>query len=81
MSSPQKFENWLRPEPSGLYCEPGDFYIDPLFPVDRAIVTHGHVGLAVAVAAKHMGPRRQERERCGYRAHIAEGTHVGIHAT
>ena len=42
MATPQKFETWLRPEPSGLYCEPGDFYIDPLFPVDRAIVTHGH---------------------------------------
>ena len=37
-----KFETWLRPEPSGLYCEPGDFYIDPLFPVDRAVITHGH---------------------------------------
>jgi putative mRNA 3-end processing factor len=41
MASPQKFETWLRPEPSGLYCEPGDFYIDPLYPVDRAVVTHG----------------------------------------
>jgi len=30
----------LRPE--GLYCEAGDFYIDPWRPVDRAIVTHGH---------------------------------------
>lgn len=37
-----KFETWLRPEPSGLYCEPGGFYIDPLFPVDRAVITHGH---------------------------------------
>jgi putative mRNA 3-end processing factor len=36
------FETWLRPEPSGLYCEPGDFYIDPLLPVERAVVTHGH---------------------------------------
>jgi putative mRNA 3-end processing factor len=42
MASPQKFDTWLRPEPSGLYCEPGGFYVDPLFPVDRAIVTHGH---------------------------------------
>jgi putative mRNA 3-end processing factor len=37
-----KFETWLRPEPSGLYCEPGDFYIDPLYPVERAVITHGH---------------------------------------
>ncbi|MEM9472898.1 MAG: ligase-associated DNA damage response exonuclease [Pseudomonadota bacterium] len=33
---------WLYPTPSGLYCEPGDFYIDPTRPVDRAVVTHGH---------------------------------------
>ncbi len=27
---------------SGLYCEPGDFFIDPWRPVDRAIITHAH---------------------------------------
>jgi putative mRNA 3-end processing factor len=27
---------------SGLYCEAGDFYIDPWLPVDRAIITHTH---------------------------------------
>ena len=26
----------------GLYCEPGDFYIDPWEPVDRAVITHAH---------------------------------------
>lgn len=26
----------------GLYCEPGDFYVDPWEPVERAIVTHAH---------------------------------------
>ncbi|MDQ7968687.1 MAG: ligase-associated DNA damage response exonuclease [Oxalicibacterium faecigallinarum] len=26
----------------GLYCVPGDFYIDPWRPVARAIITHGH---------------------------------------
>ncbi len=26
----------------GIYCPPGDFYIDPVKPVDRALVTHGH---------------------------------------
>lgn len=30
----------LRPE--GLYCPPGDFYIDPWRPVARAVITHGH---------------------------------------
>ena len=26
----------------GLYCPPGDFYIDPWRPVDRAVITHAH---------------------------------------
>jgi putative mRNA 3-end processing factor len=26
----------------GLYCEVGDFYVDPWGAVDRAVVTHGH---------------------------------------
>ena len=30
----------LRPE--GLYCPPGDFYIDPWRPVQRAVITHAH---------------------------------------
>lgn len=33
---------WLHPRPHGLYCEPGDFYIDPVRPVERAVITHGH---------------------------------------
>jgi putative mRNA 3-end processing factor len=26
----------------GLYCEEGDFYVDPWKPVDRAVITHAH---------------------------------------
>ena len=26
----------------GLYCPPGDFYIDPWQPVERAVITHAH---------------------------------------
>ncbi len=33
---------WLYPTPNGLYCEPGGFYVDPVRPVDRAVITHGH---------------------------------------
>ncbi|NKC33574.1 ligase-associated DNA damage response exonuclease [Roseomonas sp. BU-1] len=32
----------MRVTPQGLYCAPGDFFIDPARPVARAIVTHGH---------------------------------------
>jgi putative mRNA 3-end processing factor len=28
--------------PAGLYCEAGDFHIDPVRPVARALITHGH---------------------------------------
>ena len=32
----------LRPTPAGLCCPAGDFHIDPVRPVERAIITHGH---------------------------------------
>lgn len=32
----------LAPRPAGLYCAAGDFYIDPVQPVVRAVITHGH---------------------------------------
>jgi putative mRNA 3-end processing factor len=35
-------ETWIRTTSAGLYCEPGDFHIDPARPVPRAVITHGH---------------------------------------
>jgi putative mRNA 3-end processing factor len=35
-------ETWLKVLPQGLFCEPGGFFIDPLRPVDRAVITHAH---------------------------------------
>jgi putative mRNA 3-end processing factor len=32
----------LMPVPAGLLCKPGGFHIDPVRPVDRAVITHGH---------------------------------------
>jgi putative mRNA 3-end processing factor len=32
----------LRSTDKGLFCEAGDFYIDPWGPVDRALITHAH---------------------------------------
>ncbi|MBA2708363.1 MAG: ligase-associated DNA damage response exonuclease [Gemmatimonadaceae bacterium] len=32
----------LRVTDRGLYCDAGDFYIDPWLPVDRALITHAH---------------------------------------
>ncbi len=38
----------LIPRPEGLYCPPGDFFIDPTRPVARALVTHAHSDHATA---------------------------------
>lgn len=38
----------LQPRPEGLWCPPGDFYIDPVRPVARALITHAHSDHAVA---------------------------------
>jgi putative mRNA 3-end processing factor len=35
-------QSWLKTTPQGLYCVPGDFYIDPVRPVARAVITHAH---------------------------------------
>ena len=35
-------ETWLYPTPAGLFCEAGQFFVDPHRPVDRALITHGH---------------------------------------
>lgn len=32
----------LRLRPEGLWCPEGDFYTDPIRPVPRALITHGH---------------------------------------
>jgi putative mRNA 3-end processing factor len=41
-------QDLLCPKPEGLYCAPGDFYIDPVRPVARAVITHGHADHARA---------------------------------
>jgi putative mRNA 3-end processing factor len=38
----------LCPRPEGLDCPPGDFFIDPVRPVSRAVITHGHADHARA---------------------------------
>ncbi|TVR96735.1 MAG: ligase-associated DNA damage response exonuclease [Rhodospirillales bacterium] len=34
--------NWLKLTAQGLWCEAGDFFIDPGRAVARAVITHGH---------------------------------------
>src|SRR5690606_32987466 len=37
-----RFTDLVCATPHGIYCPPGDFYIDPTRPGARALVTHGH---------------------------------------
>ena len=39
---------WINVKPEGLYCAPGGFHIDPVRPVERAVITHGHADHARA---------------------------------
>ncbi len=41
-------KEWIEIRPEGVYCKPGDFYIDPMRPVPHAVVTHGHADHARA---------------------------------
>jgi putative mRNA 3-end processing factor len=38
----------LVPRPEGLWCEPAGCFIDPVRPVERALITHGHADHARA---------------------------------
>ncbi len=41
MSQPNPAE-WIKVTPSGLHVVPADLYVDPMRPVARAVITHGH---------------------------------------
>ena len=47
----------LRVTSAGLYCEAGDFFIDPWQPVARAIITHAHSDHARAGSAAYLTSR------------------------
>lgn len=55
-------EDLVVETPSGLYCPPGDFYIDPWRPVDRAVITHAHA----------------DHARAGHRHYLASARSVGV---
>src|ERR1700760_617029 len=48
MAGPMAYLDGMRPQdllvptPAGLCCPPGGFHIDPLRPVEKALITHGH---------------------------------------
>jgi putative mRNA 3-end processing factor len=63
----------LRLTERGLYCEAGDFYVDPWHPVGRAVVTHAHSDHARWGCERYLGSREGERvlrTRLGSKARI-----------
>jgi putative mRNA 3-end processing factor len=54
-------EDLLCPTPAGLYSKAGDFHIDPVRPVARALITHGHSDHARAGHGSVMATRETLR--------------------
>jgi len=84
--NPPHPQTWLKTLPDGLYCEPGGFYIDPLRPVPRAVISHAHADHArpghgqvlatkgtLAVMRTRMGA-----ERIGTQQELAYGERLTI---
>src|SRR4051794_30841237 len=75
-----KPESWVRQTPQGLYVEPGDFFVDPVRPAARAVVTHGHAdharpnnravlatpGTLAIMAARYGDAAGEERQALAY---------------
>src|SRR5688572_28308111 len=51
----------LRMTSRGLFCEAGDFFVDPWQPVDRAVITHAHGDHARWGSRAYLGSREGER--------------------
>lgn len=72
---------WMTVRPEGLYCDAGDVYIDPVRPVARAIITHGHAdharsghGTVYATPETHAIMKvRYGEECCENRVNLAYG--------
>jgi putative mRNA 3-end processing factor len=67
-SSSARHDDLIVERPEGLYCPPGDFYIDPWRPVARAIITHAHADHARRGHAHYLAAAQAEgvlRSRLG----------------
>lgn len=81
-----KPEQLLNSTPKGLYCPPGDFYIDPVRPVARALITHGHSDHARAGHGSVLATRqtldimriRYGEDFCGSEQAVAFGETVEV---
>jgi putative mRNA 3-end processing factor len=82
----------LEFKPAGIYCEAGDFYIDPWKPVKKAIITHAHSDHArwgmrsyfahkdsVAVLKYRLGEEIQVEGWVFNKVHSFNGVNVSLH--
>ena len=70
----------LRVTESGLYCDAGDFFIDPWRPVPRAVVTHAHSDHLTGGCGHYLVAERGvgvSRERLGQWQDRVEGIAFG----
>ncbi|MCR4267472.1 ligase-associated DNA damage response exonuclease [Nitratireductor sp. ZSWI3] len=73
-------QDLLHPCPEGLYCPLGDFFIDPVRPVDRALITHGHADHARAGHRTVLATRETlDIMRLRYGADFAESRQVAAY--
>lgn len=82
----------LKVTQRGLYCQAGDFYVDPWKPVERAVITHAHADHAragsdryltsaegLAVAKRRLGGEAAiQAVQWGERVHL-DGVTVSLH--
>lgn len=79
-----KKQTWLSVTPIGLYCEPGDFYVDPWQPVSRAVVTHLHgdhyargcESYLISHESRHIAPLRLGEDANVQLLPYGETTHI-----
>ncbi len=72
----------LRPTAAGLYCEKGGFYIDPVAPVAKAIITHAHGDHATRGHAIYISSRSGAalvKHRVGAHAKITSWEYGEVH--
>ena len=87
------FDQLLHPTKQGLYCPVGDFFVDPVAPVQRAVITHGHADHARAghqsvlatpetldiMSARYGENFTQSREPTGYgQSRVVNGVSVTL---
>ncbi|MEO0443175.1 MAG: ligase-associated DNA damage response exonuclease [Pseudomonadota bacterium] len=67
---------WVETRSQGLYIKPADCYIDPMRPVDKAIITHGHADHARAGHhTVYTTPQTMAIMACRYGAEHAKHQH------